>query len=104
MDKALRKNDLKQWALADEQFHRVLTQAGGNMRFVEIVNTYFNQSHRLRMMTLSLRPKRTNSNRDHEAVVKAIEKGDVEAALRIHREHRIRSAEMMIALLNKHGL
>jgi DNA-binding GntR family transcriptional regulator len=104
MDKALRKNDLKHWAMADEQFHRVLTQASGNMRFVEIVNTYFNQSHRLRMMTLSLRPKPTNSNRDHEAVVKAIEKGDADAALRIHREHRVRSAEMMIALLNKHGL
>jgi DNA-binding GntR family transcriptional regulator len=104
MDRALRKNDLKEWAMADEQFHRVLTQASGNMRFVEIVNTYYNQSHRLRMMTLSLRPKPTNSNRDHEAVVKAIVKGDADAARRIHLEHRVRSAEMMIALLNKHGL
>ena len=104
MDQALRKGDLRRWALADEQFHRALAEASGNMRIVEIVNTYFSQSHRLRMMTLALRPKPVSSNRDHEAVLKAIVKGDPEAARRIHREHRIRSADMMIALLNKHGL
>lgn len=104
MDKALKQDNLKEWALADEQFHRFLTEASGNARIVEIVDTYFSQSHRLRMMTLGLRPKPVNSNRDHEAVVKAIAKGDVEAAERIHREHRKRSAEMMIALLKRHGL
>lgn len=104
MDKALRKNDLKEWAMADERFHRLLTEASGNSRFVEIVDTYFGQAHRLRMMTLGLRPKPSGSNRDHEAVVKAIAKGDAEAAQRIHRDHRVRSAEMMIELLTRHGL
>jgi DNA-binding GntR family transcriptional regulator len=104
MDKALRKNNLKAWAMADEKFHRALTRASGNARFVEMVDTYFGQSHRLRMMTLSLRPKPSGSNRDHEAVLKAIEKGDPEAAERVHRDHRVRSAKMMIALLTKHGL
>jgi DNA-binding GntR family transcriptional regulator len=104
MDGALKKNNLKEWALADERFHRLLTDASGNSRFVEIVDTYFGQSHRLRMMTLGLRPKPTSSNRDHEAVVKAIAKGDAEAAQRIHREHRERSAEMLIDLLTRHGM
>lgn len=104
MDKALRKNNLKEWAIADEQFHRLLARASGNTRFVEIVDTYFGQSHRLRMMTLSLRPKPSGSNRDHDAVLKAIDKGDAEAAVRIHREHRMHSAKMMIALLTTHGL
>jgi len=104
MDAALKKGDLKKWALADERFHRLLTEASGNSRFVEIVDTYFGQSHRLRMMTLGLRPKPTNSNRDHEAVVKAIAKGDAEAAQRIHRDHREKSAAMLIGLLTRHGL
>jgi DNA-binding FadR family transcriptional regulator len=56
------------------------------------------------MMTLGLRPKPNSSNRDHEAVVKAIAKGDAEVAQRIHRDHRVRSAEMMIDLLTRHGL
>lgn len=104
MDSALRKNNLKGWAMADERFHRLLTEASGNSRFVEIVDTYFSQAHRLRMMTLGLRPKPNSSNRDHEAVVKAIAKGDAEAAQRIHRDHRMRSAKMMIDLLTRHGL
>lgn len=104
MNKALQRDDLKEWAIADERFHRLLTEASGNARFVEIVNTYFGQSHRLRMMTLSLRPKPSSSNRDHEAVVKAIARGDAEAAQRIHREHRVRSSRMMIDLLTKHDL
>jgi DNA-binding GntR family transcriptional regulator len=104
MDGALKKENLKEWAMADERFHRLLTEASGNSRFVEIVDTYFGQAHRLRMMTLGLRPKPSSSNRDHEAVVKAIAKGDAEAAQRIHRDHRERSAEMMIDLLTRHGL
>jgi len=104
MDGALKKDNLKEWALADEKFHRLLTEASGNSRFVQIVDTYFGQSHRLRMMTLGLRPKPTKSNRDHEAVVKAIAKGDAEEAQRIHRDHRVRSAQMMIELLTRHGL
>jgi DNA-binding GntR family transcriptional regulator len=104
MDRALKKDDLREWAMADERFHRLLTEASGNSRFVEIVDMYFGQAHRLRMMTLGLRPKPNSSNRDHEAVVKAIAKGDVEAAQRIHRDHRVRSAKMMIDLLTRHGL
>ena len=104
MNASLKCGDLREWAMADEQFHRLLAQASGNARIVEIVDTYFGQSHRLRMMTLGLRPKPTTSNRDHEAVVKAITQGDAVAAERIHREHRTRSAEMMIDLLNRHGL
>jgi len=104
MDTALKNDNLKAWAMADERFHRLLTEASGNSRFVEIVDTYFGQAHRLRMMTLALRPKPVRSNRDHEAVVKAIAKGDAKAAERIHRDHRMRSAGMMIDLLTRHGL
>lgn len=104
MDAALARDDLKAWAQSDENFHRLLAEASGNKRLAEIVDTYFGQAHRLRMMTLRLRPKPSNSNRDHEMVVDAIAAHDAQAAERIHRQHREESGRMLIALLAKHGI
>jgi DNA-binding GntR family transcriptional regulator len=104
MDDALARDDLREWAQADRTFHRLLIQAGGNRRLAEVVETLNGQAHRLRMITLSIRPKPTNSNRDHEDVVDAIARGDGEAAERIHRLHREKSGAMLIDLLTRHGL
>lgn len=104
MDEALARDDLRQWAEADRGFHRLLIAAGGNHRLAEVVETLNGQAHRLRMITLSIRPKPSNSNRDHEAVVEAIAKGDGDAAELIHRQHREKSGAMLIDLLKKHGL
>jgi DNA-binding GntR family transcriptional regulator len=104
MDAALAADDLREWAKADRTFHRLLIQAGGNRRLAETVETLNGQAHRLRMITLSIRPKPTNSNRDHEDVVEAIARGDGEAAERIHRLHREKSGTMLIDLLTRHGL
>lgn len=104
MDKALSKDDLLAWADADRQFHRQLAQASGNQRLVDVVDTYTGQAHRLRMLTLRLRPKPTNSNRDHEEVVNAIAAGDAKRAEEVHRRHREKSGEMLINLLQAHGL
>lgn len=104
MDTALAQDDLKRWADADGRFHQQLAEASGNSRLVEVVETYQGQAHRLRMITLKLRPKPSNSNRDHEAVVDAIAGNDAKAAERIHREHRERSGAMLIALLEEYGI
>jgi len=104
MDAALARDDLTGWAQADEQFHRLLTEASGNRRLVALVDTCFGQSHRMRMLTLQMRPKPSTSNRDHEAVVQAILDGDPERAARIHREHRETSGQMLIELLGRYGL
>jgi DNA-binding GntR family transcriptional regulator len=104
MDAALASDDLKLWANADVRFHGLLTEASGNRRLIDTVNTYSGQAHRLRMMTLRLRPKPLNSNRDHEEVVNAIVAHDVLAAEQIHRLHREKSGEMLINLLDVHGI
>jgi DNA-binding GntR family transcriptional regulator len=104
MDDALARDDLREWANADERFHRLLAEASGNQRLVELVDTYYGQAHRLRMMTLRLRPKPLNSNRDHKAVVEAIAAHKVQEAERIHRQHREESGKMLISLLAKHGI
>jgi DNA-binding GntR family transcriptional regulator len=104
MDAALARDDLPGWARADERFHRLLTEASGNRRLVALVDTCFGQSHRMRMLTLQMRPKPSTSNRDHEAVLQAILEGDAERAARIHREHREKSGQMLIELLGRYGL
>lgn len=104
MDKALNANKLEAWAQADKRFHSLLVEFCGNARIKSLVDTYMDQSHRCRLLTLKLRPKPTKSNRDHEAVVNAIRKRDAEGARRIHRNHRQKSGEMLVALLSEYGL
>lgn len=103
MDDALDADDRQRWASADDRFHRKLVDLAGNRRLQSIVATYFDQAHRARMLTLYIRPAPRGSNRDHRALVDAIERGDAEEARRIHREHRINAKRMMIELIANHG-
>ncbi len=101
MDEALAKDDLEAWSKADERFHMLLVKFSGNKRLVNVVNTYFDQSHRARLFTLRLRPKPINSNNDHREVVAAIKAGDAKKAAQYHREHRENSGKMLVKLLKE---
>ncbi|MCT8970977.1 GntR family transcriptional regulator [Microbaculum marinisediminis] len=104
MDKALKREDLKAWAKADERFHDLLVAGSGNKRLGDIVATMRDQAHRARMSTLMLRPLPTESNEDHRAVVEAIRDRDPEAAFAAHQHHRKRSGTMLVELLTRLGL
>lgn len=104
MDLALKDDDLAAWGNADEQFHRLLVEYSNNQRLINIVNTFWDQSHRARMLTLHLRPKPTKSNEDHRAVLNAIENRDHEIARNKHREHRRKSGKMLVDILKKNGI
>ena len=104
MDTALADDDLDTWAEADARFHHLLVELSGNRRLQDLVTTYLDQAHRVRMVTLRLRPKPTASNKDHRAVVRAIVKGDAAKARQIHHEHRERSGKLLASLLLEHGL
>ena len=104
MDAALARDDLRHWAQADEKFHMLLVKYSGNARLLSFVNSFWEQTHRVRLVTLRLRPKPVNSNKDHAAVVDAIAQGDREAARRLHHRHRVKSGKMLVALLKEHGL
>ena len=104
MERALAAGDLRAWANADEDFHLMLVRFCGNRRLAEQVSTYWAQSHRVRLLTLKLRPKPTSSNRDHRAVVKAILSGDPEEAGARHRQHRVRTGDLLISILDQYNL
>ncbi|WP_218044967.1 GntR family transcriptional regulator [Kiloniella majae] len=104
MDDALQAQDLKAWALSDEKFHKLLVSMSGNNRLIELVGRFIDQSHRVRMLTLTLRPVPAQSNEDHGQVVAAIEAKDADTARRVHRIHREKAGKLLVDLLEKHHL
>ena len=104
MDAALAGDHLEAWAEADAHFHRLLVDFSGNARLAALVGTFMDQSHRVRMLTLRLRPRPEASNEDHRAVVDAIARGDADTARSIHRRHREKSGTMLVTLLETHGM
>ncbi|WP_341895663.1 GntR family transcriptional regulator [Ferrovibrio terrae] len=104
MTAALDAGDLATWAEGDARFHRRIVEMSGNQRLIMMVETIREQSHRARMATLQLRPKPVASNEEHAAVVAALRRRDGEAAVKLLRAHRLRSARLLIDLLEHHGL
>lgn len=104
MDSALDADDLIKWSEADERFHFLLVQFSENQRLIQMVGQLWDQAHRVRLLTLRLRPKPIKSNRDHEALVTAIRKRDADAAHQIHRDHRSKAGKMLTMLLKTLGL
>ncbi|WP_417455179.1 GntR family transcriptional regulator [Kiloniella sp.] len=104
MDNALHAEDLKAWALSDEKFHKLLVSMSRNNRLIELVDRFIDQSHRVRMLTLTLRPIPAQSNEDHARVVDAIEAKDADTARRVHRIHRENAGKLLVDLLEKHHL
>ncbi len=104
MDDALETKDLINWAKADEAFHKQLVAMSRNDRLIDLVNRFIDQSHRVRMLTLRLRPLPRQSNQDHAKVVEAIASKQAEKARQIHRIHREKAGKLLIELLKSHGL
>ena len=99
MDQSLDRNDLTAWSTYDREFHNAIVELSGNRRLAQVVAMFRDQAHRARMQTLTLRPKPTQSNRDHAAVVAAIRKRDGNTAYEIHRRHRQEAGRMLLRLL-----
>jgi DNA-binding GntR family transcriptional regulator len=104
METSLDADDLVAWARADDRFHRLILATCKNNRLKAIIEQFWDQSHRVRMLTLRLRPKPTGSNTDHRALVDAIARRDPDEAQRIHHEHRAKNGRMLVELLERHGL
>ena len=104
MNGALRGNDLDAWARADDAFHRALIDRSGNGRLARLANNIMDQSHRARMMTLRLRPKPTESLKEHQGIVAAISAGEAERACALAQAHRQRARDELLPLLDQIGM
>ncbi|AOO83275.1 GntR family transcriptional regulator [Bosea vaviloviae] len=104
MARALDAGDLADWGRADEAFHRILVERCGNSRFIRIIQTVNDQSHRARMLTLRLRPRLPISTEEHRATIDAIRDGASEAAREAARQHRVRARDELLPLIESIGL
>jgi DNA-binding GntR family transcriptional regulator len=103
MATAIRTGDLTAWGKADEAFHRLLVERCGNKRFLRIIQTVTDQSHRARMLTLKLRQKLEASIGEHRAIATAIRQGDADAAHVAARKHRRRARDELLPLIASFG-
>lgn len=101
MDKALEKDNLKAWAKADEAFHANLLKLCGNARLAQMGMSVQDRIKRARLATLNERPVPYRSNDDHRALIEAIMEGDVEAARRIHTQHKQNAMQMITTILKQ---
>lgn len=104
MEQALARDDLDAWAKADESFHSQLLDLGGNERLKAVVLNFWDRAHRVRILTLKMRPKPTRSTREHADLVDALRRGDAAAARSIHHAHRERAGRELLDLLHRLGL
>lgn len=104
MEKALMNDDLKSWASADEDFHRLLLDFCGNTRLKQTVLNFWDLAHRARMFTLHLRQKPVGSTQDHQLVIEAIKQKDSEKAVLIHRQHRVKGGTSLVSIIRQYGL
>ena len=103
METALKQDDRERWAAADKRFHDLLVSMSSNERLKALVESYNDQVHRARLLTLRLRPSPDKSNRDHRALFDAIRAGDRKRARSLHTAHRREAKKLLIDLLRKHG-
>lgn len=104
MERALAASDLDAWAAADDRFHRKLLQLHQNRRMIEFVSRLFDQSHRVRLLTLRLREPPTRSTTEHRAILQHIKAGNAEEARREFRAHRVRAAKELLEILAHYRL
>jgi DNA-binding GntR family transcriptional regulator len=95
--------DLKAWAAADEAYHMHLASLCGNRRLAAMIMTVWEQAHRARMFTLTLRPLPKRSTQEHREVVEAILRGDVAGARDLYAAHRRRGGEELMSIIERHG-
>jgi len=104
MADALARDDLDDWAAADDRFHRQLLRMNGNKRLGAFVNTLFDQAHRVRMITLRLRTRPFASTDEHRQILGFILAGDAEKTRETFRVHRERAAAELLGILENYRL
>lgn len=101
MERALAAGDLRGWAGADDQFHRILVAGCGNERLARMTATMVDQAQRARTLTLPVRPAPHESANEHRLMISAILAGDPIGARAAAENHRTRASADILRALDK---
>lgn len=95
--KYLEANDKRRYVEEDVNFHALLAAASGNELLTEILANVQHQVWLFRRKTYDL--SRSTATETHAAIVRALEKGDKDAAQRLMRQHVIEVRDKLIRYL-----
>jgi DNA-binding GntR family transcriptional regulator len=100
MEDAFLSGDVKQWANADDRFHRSLIEKCGNAKLGCIAGTFMDQAQLARVMTLRIRPLPSISVREHRSILASLEAGNGSEARQAVEEHRARACKEITEALS----
>ena len=86
-EEVLGQDDITVVAEADVAFHSVIYIATDNERLIQLLNNVREQMYRYRVEYLKRRESHPQLLAEHQDMIRAIEKGDEEEAIRITRQH-----------------
>jgi DNA-binding GntR family transcriptional regulator len=93
--------DLSLTVKTDVGLHELIYQATSNERIMGIMNNLKKHLYRLRSTSLAYPGRKEKSLEEHQEIVQAIAKRDVELAQKLGKEHILRAQATMFALLSK---
>lgn len=102
MERYTENRNIERWSDADDDFHSDMVSLCGNERLQRTLGEYWGQQYRVRLMILPLRPIPYQSDKEHRAILKAVQEQDFEAARHAAEQHRARADAQQLALLKNH--
>ncbi|MED1603185.1 GntR family transcriptional regulator [Alkalihalophilus marmarensis] len=99
-EKALNEENLKAWAILDDEFHHLIITFARNKRLSSVIEIHSDQLYRARLLTISERPLPKKSIIEHQAIIACMKAGDGNAARMVMQSHRNRARNEILHVIN----
>ncbi len=103
MEYYTKKNDVLAFSEMDAEFHELILNVCGNNRLIQIRKNLSDQAHRYRIRSLSVPGRLKYSLKEHQGVVEALKRKDVEQADRLSQKHIENVLANILAHKDKEG-
>jgi DNA-binding GntR family transcriptional regulator len=100
-EKALEQENLKKWAILDDQFHNLIIKYAENKRLNAVIDIHSDQLYRARLFTINKRPVLNRSIIEHKAIISCMKTKEGDAARLVMQSHRNRARNEILAALDK---
>jgi DNA-binding GntR family transcriptional regulator len=103
MIKLAEKENISGYYRSNLKFHKVLINACGNKRLIQMIDTFVKQTRRYRVEVLSIPGRLKASIENHEKIIRSIEQGDAEQAELLRKNTILNNIPKLIDKLIEEG-